>query len=105
MNVKGSITNQKPVIGITGESNMRYENTVADDAIKASILQSLHWYAHLPCDDISVTVKSGYVELIGHVQWLYQKMVISAMIQKIEGVKGIINGIVAANRLNPTLVH
>jgi len=66
---------------------------VADETIKASILTNLTWYSHTPVEEVVVMVSSGYVELSGHVQWMYQKMVIAAMVQKIEGVMGIINNI------------
>ena len=93
MNVKGSITNQTPVFVKAGEKSAGKESTVADEAIRASIITNLTWYAHLPIEKVVVAVKSGYVELTGQVQWMYQKMVIAAMVQKIEGVTGIINNI------------
>src|SRR5579871_270973 len=105
MNLQGSTLNQTSVFVTAGDSNTASQRGVADDAIKASILRTLNWYSHTPVEDVTVDVKYGYVELMGQVQWLYQKMVIAAMVQKVDGVRGIINGIVAANRLNPTLAH
>ncbi len=103
MNVKGSITEHNPVIVKTGECNRSSIYAAADEVIKASIISNLNWYSHTPVEEVKVTVKSGYVELYGHVQWMYQKMVIAAMVQKIEGVMGIINNIHV--RLQYTDIH
>ncbi len=104
MNVKGSVNSSKVTTLTFDKSHLAALNSLdakdptnPDDAIKASILSTLTWYSHTPIDDVRVFVKNGYVTLNGIVQWMYQKMVIAAMVQQVDGVMGIINSIDVAH--------
>lgn len=106
MNVKGSV-NSSEVDKSAFENSPRNagQNHAHDDAIKASILSTLTWFSHTPIDEVRIIVKAGYVELKGSVQWMYQKTVIAAMVQRIEGVMGIINNIGVENKFQPETIH
>ncbi|HTB31868.1 MAG TPA: BON domain-containing protein [Bacteroidia bacterium] len=97
MNTINTTNNSEVLIG---EENFIYsmENPAYYDAkLKASILTSLTWYSNTPMEEINITVKHGVVTLSGKVPWMYQKMIITTMLQTISGVKGIENNITAAN--------
>ncbi|HTB32950.1 MAG TPA: BON domain-containing protein [Bacteroidia bacterium] len=77
----------------TGISIKAMDETYDDDSLSASILTKLLWYSHTPIEEISVSVKYGYVVLSGIVAWEYQKEVMTSMVKNILGVKGVINNI------------
>ncbi len=78
--------------------NEANKNSFLDDVIKANVHSSIYLYSRKLNDEITVAVNDGLVTLIGIVPWMYQKMVLASMIMNIEGVKGVINKIMVANR-------
>ncbi len=100
MSVKGSITyfEESPAIE-EDYITISQDLPIDDDAIKSTILSCLIWYAHVPLQDVTISVQYGYVTLEGSVPWMYQKVVISSMVKNLAGVKGIINNIQIHNKL------
>jgi osmotically-inducible protein OsmY len=72
-------------------------NTLDDKILEASILRVLNWNSHVPVQEITITVKHGYVIIDGLVPWQYQKINIASMVKDIKGVKGITNNIGVVN--------
>jgi osmotically-inducible protein OsmY len=56
-----------------------------------AVVEALRWDAAIPAGKIDVTVSQGWVTLKGEVDYGYQKRDAERVVQRISGVKGVIN--------------
>jgi osmotically-inducible protein OsmY len=75
------------------------ERTDADLAKAA--LNALKWEAAISTDKVEVTVSKGWVTLRGEVEYNFQKREAERAVERLSGVKGVINLIVVKPRLSP----
>ena len=72
-----------------------------EDLAKAAI-NALKWQAGVPDDKIDVTVSHGWVTLKGEVEYGYQKREAERAVERLSGVRGVINLIQVKPGLSPT---
>lgn len=73
----------------------------SDDAIRTAVLDALKWNSSIPHEDLTVSVKDGWVTLEGAVAWNYQKVMAGRAAEEMTGVKGVAN-LIAVNSVLPT---
>jgi len=85
----------KGVRAIADDIEVRYasDKKTSDDEIAKRAIDILGWDTVVPSGSIQVTVRDGWVTLIGTVDWYYQKKAAEEDIQKLSGVRGVINNI------------
>jgi len=76
------------------------ERTDADLAKAA--LNALKWEAAISTDKLDVTVSHGWVTLKGEVDYRFQKREAERAVERLSGVKGVINLIVVKPRVSPS---
>jgi osmotically-inducible protein OsmY len=64
-----------------------------DTDIATAATATLKWHVSLPEDAVKVTVERGWVTLVGHVDWEYQKRAAERALRDQRGVKGVTNNI------------
>jgi osmotically-inducible protein OsmY len=64
-----------------------------DDEIARAAAQRLAWDVSLPADAVKVKVESGWITLLGEVDWAYQKEIASDDVRRLRGVVGVSNQI------------
>jgi osmotically-inducible protein OsmY len=91
----------KGVKAIADEIEVRYVNgrTTADDEIAKRAVDMLGWDTVLPSESIQVTVRDGFVNLAGAVEWQYQKKAAEDDVRRLSGVRGLINSITIKPRV------
>ena len=62
-----------------------------DEDIAAAALNALRSHHHLPAETIKVSVRQGWVELDGQVEWQYQRDAAENAVRFLVGVKGVSN--------------
>jgi osmotically-inducible protein OsmY len=67
-------------------SKERDDTDIADAAVHA-----LKWHTSVPEDRVRVTVRSGWINLEGEVDWFYQKDAAERAVRDLTGVKGVSN--------------
>jgi osmotically-inducible protein OsmY len=65
----------------------------------------LDWSTMVPSDDITVTVRNGWVTLEGSVDWQYQKEAAANAVRNLTGVKGVENMISLRERSRSTEIE
>lgn len=85
----------KGVRAIADDIEVRYpsDKKTADDEIAKRAVNILEWDTVVPSGSIQVTVSDGWVTLGGTVDWYYQKKAAEEDIQKLSGVRGVVNNI------------
>ncbi len=85
----------KGVRGIADDIEVRYasEKKTSDDEIAKRALDILGWDLLVPSGSIQVTVRDGFVTLTGTADWYYQKTTAEQDVQKLTGVRSVINNI------------
>ena len=73
-----------------------------DEDLAKAALNALQWQAGVPADKIDVTVSHGWVTLKGEVEYGYQKREAERAVERLSGVRGVINLIQVKPRLSPT---
>ena len=76
------------------------ERTDAD--LAAAVLNALRWDAAIPAGTLDVTVSQGWVTLKGEVEYAFQKRDAERAVQRLPGVKGVINRLTIKPHLSPT---
>ena len=77
-------------------------SSVRTDAdITLAVLNALKWDSTVPEDRIKVTVWCGWVTLVGHVDWGYQKDSAEHVVRNLTGVTGLTNQITEKSRVKP----
>jgi osmotically-inducible protein OsmY len=72
-----------------------------DADLAKAVLNALKWDAALPADLLNVTVSHGWVTLEGEVDYSFQKREAERTIERLSGVKGVINLIVVKPLVSP----
>ena len=73
-----------------------------DEDLAKAALNALQWEAGVPADKIEVTVSHGWVTLKGEVEYGYQKREAERAVERLSGVRGVINLIRVKPGLSPT---
>ncbi|TMC18467.1 MAG: BON domain-containing protein [Chloroflexi bacterium] len=73
-----------------------------DEDLAKAALNALQWQAGVPADKIDVTVSHGWVTLKGEVEYGYQKREAERAVERLSGVRGVINLIRVKPGLSPT---
>lgn len=73
----------------------------SDTEIAEAAVNSLKWNASVPSDSIKIKVEDGWVYLSGEVAWDYQKNAANNAMQRLYGVKGVVNNITIKQALTP----
>jgi len=83
------------VRAIADEIEVRYpfEEKIDDDEIAKRAVDVLGWNSVVPERAIQVLVRNGWVTLTGNVDWHFQKHSAEDAIQKLSGVRGIVNNV------------
>ena len=96
----------KGVKAIANEIKVRFaeDKKTADDEIARRAVSILHWSAVVPDGAVMVKVQDGWVGLSGEVNWNYQRTAVEALLHRLSGVKGFVNGIRVKPHANPVAV-
>jgi osmotically-inducible protein OsmY len=91
----------KGVRAIAEEIEVRLlgDKKTADDEIAKRAVDILGWYTMVPSGSIQITVRDGWVTLSGNVDWYFQKTTAEEGIRKLSEVRGVINNIAIAPRV------
>ena len=73
-----------------------------DEDLAKAALNALQWQAGVPADKIDVTVSHGWVTLKGEVEYGFQKREAERAVERLSGVRGVINLIRVKPGLSPT---
>jgi len=77
-----------------------YQKT--DKEIAKAIVNTFEWNSAVPEKNIDIKVDAGWVWLSGKVEWEYQKSAAKKVVEKIYGVKGVINNLELKQKVKPT---
>ena len=96
----------KGVKAIANEIKVRFaeDKKSADDEIAERAIAILHWSAVVPDGTITVKVQDGWVGLVGEVKWNYQRTAVEALVHRLSGIKGIVNGVRVKPHADPVAV-
>ncbi len=72
-----------------------------DTDIAKAAVESLKWNASIPSDAVKIKVEDAWVYLTGELSWEYQKRATESAIEKLNGVKGVINNITLKKTAQP----
>ena len=70
-----------------------------DTEIAQAAAAALGWNVVVPKDRVTVTVRNGWLELHGTVDWQFQKDAAARTVRDLTGVKGVTNGIDVKSRV------
>ena len=73
-----------------------------DEDLAKAALNALQWEAGVPADKLEVTVSHGWVTLKGEVEYGFQKREAEHAVERLSGVRGVINLIRVKPGLSPT---
>jgi len=73
-----------------------------DPEIARDIVRELESHISIPAQNITATVRSGWVKLEGTVEWQYQKVLAESAAKRIRGVLGVTNNIEVKPTVSPT---
>lgn len=92
------------VQAIAQEIEVRYpsDKKMADDEIAARALSVLKWNAVVPYNSVQVKVQSGWVTLLGEVNWQFERVAAESGIRRLSGVAGVLNEIKLKPRPEPS---
>jgi osmotically-inducible protein OsmY len=86
------------------EVKLSTDNHRSDEDIALAACTALEWNVVLP-KNLQVVVDDGWITLTGKVQWQFQKSAAEETVQKLTGVKGIINNITVKSHVTPVAVQ
>jgi len=75
-----------------------------DSDIAAAAVSALKWDTNVPDEKIKVTVRNGWINLEGEVDWQYQKESAEAAVRFLTGVKGVTNLVTVKPKVIPSEV-
>lgn len=81
------------------------EHLDADDEIARRAVEALRWGDSVPKDTVKVEVEHGVLTLTGQAGWSYEKAAAERAVQKVSGVKQIINQIGITSAVSHTNVR
>lgn len=76
-------------------------HTRTDTDIATAVLNALKWNVSVPDEQIDVTVKDGWVELEGEVDWQFQRQAAANTVLPLVGVRGLTNRLSVRARTSP----
>jgi osmotically-inducible protein OsmY len=96
----------KGVKAVANDIKVRFaeDKKTADDEIAHRAVSILHWSAVAPGGAVMVKVQDGWVGLSGEVNWNYQRTAVEAVLHRLSGVKGIVNGIKVKPHADPVAI-
>ena len=65
----------------------------SDDRIAGQTKDVIKWLTTIPPETITVTVKNGWLNLGGEVDWFEQRNILEEIVRRLPGVKGVTNSI------------
>ncbi|HUH11586.1 MAG TPA: BON domain-containing protein [Longimicrobiales bacterium] len=80
-------------------------HTRTDTELAQAVLNALKWNVSVPEQRIKVTVKDGWVELDGEVNWQFQRQSAAGTVLPLVGVRGLTNRISVLPSPSPSAVH
>jgi len=91
------------VRAVAEDIEIKLEDSIkkTDAEIAQAVLDALKWHSAIQEDRLKVTVDNGIVTVEGDVDWKFQKDSVRIMIEKLNGVKGIINNISVKAKVVP----
>ena len=94
----------KGVKAIAEDIQVRYGSSYqkTDKEIAKAVVNTFEWNTAIQEKDIEIKVDDGWVWLSGEVQWGFQKNVAKRVVEKLYGVKGVINNINIKQAVAPT---
>lgn len=94
------------VKAIANEIRVRFpdDKKTADDEIARRAVNILQWTGIVPQGAVMLKVQDGWIGLSGEVNWNYQRTAIEAVLMRLSGVKGIVNGINIKPHADPVAV-
>jgi osmotically-inducible protein OsmY len=72
-----------------------------DTEIAKAVIDAFKWNSSIPDDTIKVKVEDGWIYLSGEVAWAYQRSAAKRAVEKLFGVKGVINNISIKQTVQP----
>jgi osmotically-inducible protein OsmY len=72
-----------------------------DTEIAKAVIDAFKWNSSIPDDTIKVKVEDGWIYLSGKVAWAYQRSAAKRAVEKLFGVKGVINNISIKQTVQP----
>jgi len=93
----------KGVKAIAEEIKVRFpeETKTGDDEIAIRAVCMLEWSAVAPSSSVMVEVQDGWVHLSGEVKWRYQRNAVEGLLQRLSGIKGVMNHITVRPHQEP----
>jgi osmotically-inducible protein OsmY len=98
----------KRVYGVRAVANdleVKLLSIRTDPEIARDIVQELASHISIPANNIKATVKTGWVNLEGKVDWQYQKLLAESAVKKIRGVSGVTNNIEVKPTVSPSEIR
>ncbi|WP_281542233.1 BON domain-containing protein [Maribacter aestuarii] len=94
------------VKAIASDIEVKYGNDFkkTDKEIAKAVVEALEWNSSVPEENLSVKVEDGWVYLSGEVKWSYQKNAAKRAVEKLLGVRSVINNISIKQDVKPTEV-
>lgn len=91
------------VKALAGDIEVKYgdEYKKTDKEIAKAVINALEWNSSVPEEDITVKVEDGWVYLSGEVKWGYQKNAAKSAVEKLLGVRSVINNISIKQDVKP----
>ena len=65
----------------------------SDVQIASTTKDVIKWLTTIPPETITVTVKNGWLNLGGEVDWFEQRNILEGIVRRLPGVKGVTNSI------------
>ena len=89
----------KRVAGVEGVANELHVALVDEDRrddtdIAISAINALEWNSRVPKDRVKITVREGWLQVEGEVEWEFQRRAAEDAVRWLRGVRGVTNAIV-----------
>ena len=72
-----------------------------DQEIAEAVLLALQWHVQIPDKVLKVSVKEGWVTVVGQVEWEFQRNAIEDAIRALSGITGVSNNVTLKSRVLP----
>lgn len=73
----------------------------SDTEIAKAVIEAFKWNSSIPDETIKIKVEDGWIYLSGEVFWAYQRSAAKRAVEKLTGVKGVINNISIKQTVQP----
>lgn len=73
----------------------------SDTEIAKAVIDAFKWNSSIPDETIKIKVEDGWIYLSGEVFWAYQRSAAKRAVEKLTGVKGVINNISIKQTVQP----